>query len=154
MRYFRFIWFWIKNSFNLDEPSLVLFDYVDYIAEEKNHFVFSWKMENAFRIKIKSANFKSFLVAGSTYITLLEKVENLEVIISSSWKSRRYLVTLKHITLDTSLDFILNVRSSFSAEIHLMTTQPKISRFTINSFNAKLMDKKYIQKVINLSYPN
>ena len=154
MRYFNSMWLRIKHIFILRIPMLSHLDYVDYVAEEKSYFVFTWRMKNAYRLKIKSAKFKSHLKSGSAYTALLGNDNHLEIIISNSWRSQKYLIKLRRIIIDNPIEFPVVIRNSFKVQLKLPAPKPNFSRLKVYSFKAQIVDKKQIKTIINISYPN
>lgn len=154
MRKFKIIWLWVRNIFSVGLPNLTKLDYADYIIEDKSYLIFSWGMENAHWLKIKSLKYKSFLKAGSAYIAINGNVDQLEITISNSWRSRKYLLKLHQVSIDKPIEFPATLQSSFQAKIIIPNLKQKFSNLNLNSFKANLPDKKQIKRIINISYPN
>lgn len=154
MKHLHFIWLWIKNVFILKEPIFSELDYGDYIAKGKSYFVITWRMKNAYRLKIKSASFKSVLKSGSAYMVLPENNDQLEIILSSSWRSQKCLIKLKQIAINEPIEFPVKVNNSFNAQLKLQIPEPIFLNLKVNSFKAQIVNKKQIKTITNISYPN
>jgi len=154
MRNFKTLRLWARNILTLRGPSLTKLDYEDYIIEDKGYFIFSWALENAHCLKIKSLKYKSFLRSGSAYIAINGHLNQLEIIISNSWRSSKYLLKLHQITIEEPIVFPAAIKCSFEAKIIIPNLKQKISKVKLNSFKVTLSDKKQITRIINISYPN
>ncbi|GGI23269.1 hypothetical protein [Pedobacter mendelii] len=154
MRNFKTVCFWIKNIFTVKLPNLAKLDYADYIIEDKSYLIFSWSMENAHWLKIKSLKYKSFLKSGSAYIAINGNVDQLEIIISNSWRSRKYLLKLHQVSINEPIEFPATLQVSFEAKIVIPNPKQKFSKLKLNYFKANLVDERQIKRIINISYPN
>lgn len=154
MEYFHLAWLWIKNVFILKKPIFSQLDYGNYIAKEKSYFVITWRMKNAYRLKVKSARFKSVLKSGSAYMILPKNNDQLEIIISGSWRSQKYLIKLKQIAINEPIEFPVKLHNSFKAQLKLQPPETMFLSLKVGSFNAQIVNKKQIKTIINISYPN
>lgn len=154
MRLLYNIWLWVKNIFNLRSPTFAHLDYADYVIEGKSYFVFSWRMKNGYHLKIKKAKFKSLLKSGSAYMVLSDNSDHIEIVISGSWRSQKYLIKLKPIVIDDTIEFPVTMLVSFDARLTIPNIKTNFSKLKMNSFKASIVDKSQIKKIINISYPN
>lgn len=154
MKYLNLLWLWHKNIFVFGKPIFSQLDYADYIIQSKGYFVFTWKIKNAYRLKIKSIGFKSVLKSGSAYIALHENDNQLEIIISGVWRSKNYLINLKRISINNSIDFPAVMCNNFEIKLNLPTPEPKLAKFKVDTFKVQIIDKKRIKSITNISYPN
>ncbi len=154
MRLFRAIWLWITSVFFLKRPILTHLEHVDYIVEDKSYFALSWKMEHAYQLKIRTAGFISILKVGSAYMVLPENVAEIDIVISGAWKSQRYIIELKQIVIENKIDFPVKTNMDFKAKFNIQSPNLGFSNIKINSFNASILSKKQIKKIINITYPN
>jgi hypothetical protein len=154
MRKLLIIWLWAKNVFNLKTPIFSSLEYTNYIIQGKSYFIFSWTLKNAYNLKIKTVNYKSFLKSGSAYIAVKDNNDQIEIVISGSWKRQKHLIKLKQIVIDDTIDFPVAMHSSFDAKLTIPNIKTNFSKLKINSFKANIIDKNQIEKIINISYPN
>ena len=154
MKQMYFIWLWIRNVFNFKSPIFSHLDYTNYIIEGKSYLVFSWQTKNAFRLKIKGLRFKSILKSGSAYLALPDNDEPVEVIVYSSWRSQKYIVKLKRIVIDDTIEFPVFMLTAFDAKLTIPDIKTKFSKLKLNSLKAKIVETKQIKTIINISYPN
>ena len=109
-------------------------------------------MKNAFRLNIKDLRFKSVLKSGSAYLVLVDGNDVIEVIVSSSWRNQKYLIKLKRIVIDETIEFPASMLTSFAARITIPDMKTNFSNLILNSFKASVVHSK--TKIINISYPN
>jgi hypothetical protein len=154
MKHLKIIWLWAKYIFISKSPTLPHLDYVEYIIDGKSYLVFSWKIKNAHVLKIKLEGFRSFLKSGSAYTILTGKSDQLEIIISNSWKSRRYLITLKQITIENTIEFPIRMQTHFDAKFNVPKAKTKFLNLELNPFEVSINNVTLIKNIINISYPN
>jgi hypothetical protein len=153
MRLFSIFWLWIRNVFNFKNPIFSSLDYATYIVEGKSYLVFSWQMHNAFRLRIKRIRFKSILKSGSAYVALADSNDEIEIVVSNLWRAHKYLINLKRIVIDETIEFPVAMLTSFDAKLTIPNMKAKISNLKVNSFKANIVDDKQITRIINISYP-
>lgn len=154
MKYLYLIWRWIKSIFNFKKPILSRLDYAGYIIEGKSYFVFSWEMKNAYQLNAKSVGYKTFLKSGSAYMAVTENQNHIEIILSGSWRKRKYLIKLKRIILDVAIDFPISMNNHLEVKLNMPSLKSKFSTLKVYSFNSQLVNDNQIKKIINISYPN
>ncbi|RZK59193.1 MAG: hypothetical protein EOO91_05870 [Pedobacter sp.] len=148
------IWLWTKNAFNFKSPIFLNLNYADFIIEGKSYLVVSWEMKNAFRLKIKGLRFNSILKSGSAYLALIDDNETVEVIVYGSWRSQKYIVKLKRIVIDGTIEFPASMLTSFDAKLAIPNIKTEFFKLKLNSFKANIVQTIQIKNIINISYPN
>lgn len=154
MRKLRLIFLWLRNIFIVGLPDFYHFEYADYIIVDKSYFIFNWSLKNAYRLKIKSSKYKSFLKAGSAYIAVDSNIEQLELVIAGSWRRKKYLLKLNRINLNTTIDFPAKLKNTFEAKLIIPDVKQKYSKLEVNPFKIAFLQQAELKKIINISYPN
>ncbi|KQR72331.1 hypothetical protein [Pedobacter sp. Leaf176] len=154
MRKLTLFFLWLKNIFIVGGPNFYHFEYADYIIVDKSYFIFNWSLKNAYRLKIKSSKYKSFLKAGSAYIAVDSNIEQLELVIAGSWRSKKHILKLNRISLNTTIDFPAKLKDPFEAKLIIPDVKQKHSKLKVSPFKISFLQQTELKKIINISYPN
>lgn len=154
MRNFKSLRVWFRHIFNFRHPNISFLDYANYIIEGKSYFVFSWKMENAYRLKIKSAKYKSNIKSGSAYIAINGNITQLEIIILNSWRGTKHILNLHQLSLDEKIEFPGALKDRFDVKVKAVILKKVFSHTKVNPFKVCVSDQAQIKRIINISYPN
>lgn len=95
----------IRYIFNFKTPHFLDIHYVDYMIENKSYFLFSWKYRNAFKLSIKKLDYSTSKSRGSGYIIVPENVNNIEIIISNTWKKTTFQISFSKTKITSQIDF-------------------------------------------------
>ena len=89
----------LKYFFDFKRIEIQKLDFVDIIVNEKSLLLLSWKTSRRYFISIPALHMKYTSAFNSIVLKIPDGIDKIKLVISSSWRTRKLIITLKRVEL-------------------------------------------------------
>lgn len=125
----------IINLFTYRKPEFTRFHAEDVVMDGKAYFLFSWELENAYRLKIPALRYSTWKHSGSAYLIIPDGVNEIDLLAVTLWRSSTKTCKISRAVVDNPIDFRpvslrlkLHAGSVYQPQLNLKLKSPSLKR--------------------------